>query len=99
MTDASGPVDDTSALTFQLCDEASTGTPPTASTLQGTVTKLSEEVSAGYFTVQLDFGTSAFTGDARWREIAVDCSSGAATLSPRREFTPAPYALHAARAP
>jgi len=29
LTDASGPVDDTCALTFKLYDEAGTGTPPT----------------------------------------------------------------------
>ncbi len=99
LNDASGPVDGTCDLTFKLYDEAGTGTPPTGGTLLGTVTKLSEEVSAGYFTVQLDFGDSAFTGDARWLEIAVDCGSGATTLSPRQELAAAPYALYATSAP
>jgi hypothetical protein len=95
LTDAGGPVDDTCALTFKLYDAAGTGTPPTGGTLLGTVTKPSEEVSDGYFTVQLDFGSGVFTGDARWLEIAVDCGSGATTLSPRQELTAAPYALYA----
>jgi len=57
------------------------------------VTKPSKEVSDGYFTVQLDFGSGVFTGDARWLEIAVDCGSGATALGPRQELTAAPYAL------
>ena len=99
LSDASGPVDGTCDLTFKLYDEAGTGTPPTGGTLLGTVTKPSEEVSDGYFTVQLDFGAGAFTGDARWLEIAVDCGSGATTLSPRQPLTAAPYAHYAAVAP
>lgn len=56
-------------------------------------------MSDGYFTVQLDFGDSVFTGDARWLEIAVGCGSGATILSPRQELTAAPYARYAAVAP
>ena len=100
LSDASGPVDGACDLTFKLYDEAGTGTPPTGGIQIGvTVTKLSEEVSDGYFTVRLDFGASAFAGDARWLEIAVDCGSGATTLSPRQPLTAAPYALYATVAP
>ncbi|MGD9030705.1 MAG: right-handed parallel beta-helix repeat-containing protein, partial [Anaerolineae bacterium] len=40
-------------------------------------------------------GGTAFTGEARWLEIALDCGDGETTLSPRQELTPSPYALHA----
>ncbi len=55
------------------------------------------DVVNGLFTVQLDFGSAAFTGDARWLEIAVTYPVGGVpvTLSPRQPITPAPYALHA----
>lgn len=50
----------------------------------------------GLFTVTLDFGEGAFTGEARWLEIKVRAPAGGGaftTLSPRQELTPAPYAL------
>jgi hypothetical protein len=53
-------------------------------------------VTSGYFTVQLDFGTSAFNGDARFLEIRVrpGASVGAyTTLNPRQTITPAPMAF------
>jgi hypothetical protein len=55
-------------------------------------------VSNGLFTVQMDFGATAFTGANRWLEISVRCPAGGGTfttLSPRQELTAAPYALFA----
>jgi hypothetical protein len=51
-------------------------------------------VSDGYFTVQLDFGSGAFTGEARWLEIWVRKSGQAdyTTLSPRVPLMAVPYA-------
>ncbi len=54
----------------------------------------------GYFTAELDFGSDAFNGDARWLEISIrpgDSNDPGAfvTLSPRQEVTPTPYALYA----
>jgi hypothetical protein len=93
LTDASGPVTGTCDLTFDLYDEAGSGSPPTGGTLLGTDSKPGVEVSAGLFTVQLDFGAGAFYGEARWLQTTVDCGTGALTLSPRQELTPVPYAL------
>ncbi len=53
-------------------------------------------VTNGLFIVNLDFGGGAFTGDARWLDIAVRCPTGSGTyspLTPRQAVTPAPYAL------
>lgn len=55
-------------------------------------------VSNGVFTVQLDFGPTAFDGSGRWLEIGVrpgDSTSFFFTLSPRQPITPAPMALFA----
>ena len=56
------------------------------------------DVIDGYFTVELDFGSDVFNGDARWLEIGVrlgqfEGPGGYTTLDPRQEITPAPYAL------
>ena len=61
-----------------------------------TITKGNIIVVDGLFTVELDFGDSAFTGEARWLEIGVRAgsSTGAHTiLTPRQPLTPVPYAL------
>jgi hypothetical protein len=58
-------------------------------------------VTEGLFTLGLDFG-AAFTGQARWLEIAVrpGASTGAyTTLQPRQELTASPNALWSATAP
>jgi len=63
---------------------------------QGSTIYIKElKVKDGNFTVELDFGSGIFTGDARWLEIAVspDDASEFVTLSPRQEVTPTPYAI------
>jgi len=64
------------------------------------VYKNSTLVSDGLFSVDLDFGASAFAGQARWLEIGVGPGgSGTYTaLSDRQEITPTPYALYAMNA-
>lgn len=57
------------------------------------------DVIDGYFTVELDFGSDVFDGDARWLEIGVrpgDSNGVYTTLEPRQELTPAPYSLYTA---
>lgn len=63
------------------------------------ITNLNTTVSNGLFTVTLDFGASAFDGNARWLEIAVKAggSVGAYTsLAPRQALNATPYAVRAA---
>lgn len=85
-------VDDTCDFNFALYDDLSGG-----SQVGSTVAKNGVSVSNGIFTVDLDFGSSAFNGDARYLDIQVQCTSDASAqqLSPRTALNPAPYALTA----
>ncbi len=53
----------------------------------------------GYFAVDLDFGSGAFQGDARYLKVEVDCGSGFVALGPRVALNAAPYALYARSIP
>jgi hypothetical protein len=99
LDNTNGPVNGTCDFTFELYDAAGSGEPPTGGTLLGTDTRTGVQANDGYFSVELDFGANAFTGDARWLEITVNCGSGDAALSPRQPLTAAPYALHSLGAP
>jgi hypothetical protein len=92
LTDGGNPANGAYDFVFELYDVSSEGSP------LGTQTKNGIAVNDGYFTVELDFGSSAFTGDARWLQIDVKpTSSGTySMLSPRQELTPTPYAIYAA---
>jgi hypothetical protein len=54
-----------------------------------------QTVSAGLFTVSLDYGSNAFSGDARWLQIGVRSSGGGSftTLAPRQLLGATPFAL------
>ena len=104
LTDAGGLVDDQCDVQFSLWDAAGSGEPPTGGTQIGaTQTKTGVEVAEGLFTIpDLDFGGAAFTGQARWLQIAVRCPAGGgtyATLAPRQALTAVPQALYATTAP
>ncbi len=85
------PVNDNCSIYTTLWDSASGGSS------YGSFGFSSVPVVNGLFTVQLNFGTAAFTGEARWLETAVKCTGDAnySTLSPRTELTAAPYAAYA----
>jgi len=90
LTDGGIPADGNYDFEFKLYDAASAGS------LLGTVIKEDVIVTDGLFTVQLDFGSGVFTGDARWLEIGVrpGASMGPyTTLTPRQALTATPYAL------
>lgn len=75
---------------FKLYDAAAAGTQ-----IEATVTAGEVAVNDGVFAVEIDFGSGAFGGGARWLQIGVrPGNSGGAytTLSPRQELSPAPYA-------
>jgi hypothetical protein len=89
------PVTGDCEMAFRLYDEESGGN-QVSSAITTTV-----PISDGLFTVSLDFGGSAFDGDARWLELAVRCPAGSGpytTLTPRQPLSPTPYALYATRA-
>ncbi len=95
LTDGGSPANGTYDLRFILYD-AETGGAQVGS-IQA---KEDVAVANGLFSVELDFGAAAFTGDARWLEIAVRPGSGTGTsgytvLSPRQPVSPTPYALYA----
>ena len=95
LTEAGSAANGLYDLQFTLYDASSAGSPIGAPVGQDDVT-----VSGGVFNVLIDFGASAFNGDARWLEVAVrpGASTGAyTTIAPRQRLSPTPYALEALR--
>lgn len=78
------------SMAFRLFDAASSGN-QIGSPITTTV-----PVTQGLFTVSLDFGGSAFNGEARWLGIKVKCGSDPSftDLDPRQPLAVAPYALY-----
>jgi len=91
LIDANEPADGFYDFQFRLFDD------PNAGSQQGNTIDINDlDVIDGYFTVELDFGTDAFNGDARWLQISVmpgDSMGRMTILSPRQKVTPTPYAL------
>ncbi len=93
LVDLNEPADGFYEFEFKLYD-----LPIGGDQVGGTIALRGVEVIDGYFTVILNFGDNAFDGDARWLETGVrpvDTTDPFATLSPRQEMTPAPYAIFA----
>ena len=93
LIDANSPADGLYDLQFRLFDDPCTGTQQA-----GTIEVNDLDVIDGYFTVELDFGSIFFNGDARWLEIGVrpgefDDPSPYTPLISRQQITPVPYAL------
>ena len=89
------PVSAVCDLTLELWDSETGGTQ-----LGPTNNLNSIAIDEGLFTVQLDFGATAFGGTNRWLEVAVQCTGdlGPTTLVPRQELTAAPRSFHSLRA-
>jgi hypothetical protein len=64
----------------------------------GTIVTNTLSLANGLYSVVLDFGAGAFTGDTRWLDVAVVTNGLTCELSPRVQVTPAPYAIFAASA-
>lgn len=91
LTDGAIAASGTYEMQFSLWDDLGAG-----SQIGSTITNSSVSVVSGVFTVELDFGATAFPGAARWLSIAVRKASdppGYTTLSPRQQITSSPYAI------
>jgi len=91
------PINGSCDFQFSLYDAASGG-----AQVGTTLEKPAVILVKGTFTVELDFGNTAFAGEARWLEVKVRCPAGSGTytpLSPRQALTTTPYASYAAKSP
>jgi hypothetical protein len=91
LTDAGNPANGLYDLQFKLFDLLSGGTQQGATLVRNPVA-----VSAGIFSVQLDFGANVFGGADRYLEIAVRPAGSAnpyTVLAPRQPLTSTPYAI------
>jgi hypothetical protein len=91
LTDNGSPANGRYDLRFVLYDADSGG-----NQFGPILTNTNMVVSSGVFIATLDFG-SVFDGNGRWLEISVrtNGASNFATLAPRQNLTPIPYALTA----
>lgn len=93
---ASGlPVISTADFQFALFDNVTVG-----GQIGATLASNNVAMTNGAFTVSLDFGVTAFNGEARWLEVAVRSPSGAGgftTLSPRQLLAATPNATFSAQ--
>ena len=90
LKDGGSPANDQYDFIFTLYDALGGGTQ-----VGSPVTVTNQTVTEGLFTVQLDFGSGVFGGEARWLEIAVRPAGGGSytTLDPRQPLTAVPYAM------
>lgn len=93
LTDAGNPANGNFDLQFKLYDTATVGT----GVQQGaTLVRNPVAVSAGIFTVTLDFGANVFGGPDRYLEIGVRPQGSGnpyTVLTPRQPITSSPYAI------
>jgi hypothetical protein len=92
LNDGANPASGTFDLKFSLFTASSGG-----SVAAGPVTNSAATVSNGLFATAIDFGPGIFNGTTYWLEIAVRTNGGGtfATLTPRQQLTPTPYAIFA----
>ena len=97
LSSASEPLSSSADLRFKLFDGVGGGAMQIGSTLLAG----NFLITNGLFTVDLDFGVSAFTGDDRWLEVAVRVPHDPSnvlpftTLTPRQALRATPYAMFA----
>ncbi len=93
LQNTSGPITANCDFRFTLWNAPSIG-----AQIGVTQTKTSVALTGGLFTIpDLDFGNGAFSGDARWLQIAVKCPGDATytTMAQRQALTAVPYAQFA----
>ena len=95
LTDGGTPANGNYDLQFALFDSLANG-----NQIGSTQTVTNVSVSAGIFTVQLDFGASAFPGANRFLEIGARLNGTATftTLAPRQPINSTPYAVRSLNA-
>ncbi|MHC4500335.1 MAG: autotransporter outer membrane beta-barrel domain-containing protein, partial [Planctomycetota bacterium] len=96
LTDANQVADGLYDFQFKLFDDPCD--PCDANQVGPDVNRPDVDVVDGYFTVELDFGSDVFDGNAVWLEIGVrpgemNDPCAYTVLSPRQEVTAVPYAL------
>ena len=95
-TDGGSAANGAYEMQFRLFDAPSVG-----NQIGSTITNSAVNVSNGVFTVQLDYGASAFSGADRYLEIGVrpaGDSNPYTFLAPRQQLTSAVYAIRAGSA-
>ncbi len=98
------PVNETCDFWFSLWDAPEDGNQigPTLAFDGLDTNRLPIAVANGLFAVALDFGQSAWNGQARWLDIVIACPTGKSTatpLAPRQPVTVSPYAAYAFAGP
>jgi hypothetical protein len=95
LTDGSQAATGLYGFQVALYDDATNG-----NKIGPTIILLEVGVTNGAFTLPLDFGPDAFSGDVRWLENSVRTNGEASytRLSPRQAIGQIPYALHATAA-
>lgn len=97
LTDGGVPASGAYDFRFRLYDAPNGGLQVGATLSKGDI-----QVKEGYFSVVLNFGATAFFGQARWLEVAVRPGSSTGTytvLSPRQALTATPYAIYSMKGP
>lgn len=93
LTDNGNPASGTYDFEFKLYDGAD---PTTAMQIGAAVALEDVAVTNGLFTVSLDFGTSAFVGQARWLQVGVRPGTDAGAYTALDPLTPLNATPHAA---
>ncbi len=95
LTDNGAPANGIYDLKFTVYDAGTGG-----NAIATAITNSAVNVNNGLFNAALDFGPGVFTGADRWLELGARTNGAGdfATLSPRQQITPTPYAMFAGNA-